>query len=84
MIFYIGTVEPCTRAQQKEEKQDGKRIVWHQWFQKPQFYMVGWLSCAHTLHYYCVYNIQPVRYSGTSEFWTLLRQAPLFRGLLYI
>jgi Na+/melibiose symporter-like transporter len=41
IIFHAGTVEPCTRAQQKEEKQDGKRIVWYQWFQKPQFYLVA-------------------------------------------
>ena len=40
-MFYLGTVEPCTRAQQKEEKQEGKRIVWYHWFKKPQFYMVS-------------------------------------------
>ena len=40
-LFHLGTVEPCTRAQQKVEKQDGKRVAWFQWFLKPQLYMVS-------------------------------------------
>jgi Na+/melibiose symporter-like transporter len=40
-LFHLGTVEPCTRAQQRVEKQDGKRVAWFQWFLKPQLYMVA-------------------------------------------
>ena len=40
-IFHAGTVEPCSRAQQRVEKQDGKRVVWYQWFKLPQFYLVS-------------------------------------------
>ena len=50
-IFHAGTVEPCSRAQQRVEKQDGKRVVWYQWFKLPQFYLVSrvcvWCMCVY-------------------------------------